>query len=122
MGGKELCAKLPFVLRPMPAQNLSQREHPLVPGWLVKDGQSRLSPRLAHRGQMSVDRRRVERLVTQVTAHLTQGNSFFQQMGGIAVAQSMSSGLGMNAAGRSGQTEDLLHRAVTQGRLAQRLW
>ena len=27
MGGKDLCAKLPFILRPMPAQNLGQFNH-----------------------------------------------------------------------------------------------
>ena len=27
MGGKELRAKLPFILRPMPAQNLGQIDH-----------------------------------------------------------------------------------------------
>jgi hypothetical protein len=31
VGGKNLAAKLPLVVRPMPAQDLGQRDHPAEP-------------------------------------------------------------------------------------------
>src|SRR5712691_6765557 len=66
---------------------------------LVEFAQGRLSAGLADRRQVSVDDGGVQRVMAKVTADLKQGDAFFQQMSGIAMAQSVSGGGRVDAAG-----------------------
>src|SRR2546426_3809064 len=77
---------------------------------LVKGRQRRLRTGLAQGRQMGVDGRGVQRLVAQIAADLTQRHSLFQEVSGVAMAQSVRGGLRVNAAGQARQAEDFLHR------------
>ena len=89
MGGKDFRAELPFILRPVTPQHLGQRHHrersPLAFAILVKPGQRDLRARLTDRGQVGVNDRGVQSVVTQINADLAQGHPFFEQVSGIAM-------------------------------------
>ena len=81
MRGEQPGAKLPLIRRPVPAQDFGQRDQRperLRFERLVKCGQGGLGAGFADRGQMGVDDRGVERLVSQVLADLAQGDAFFK--------------------------------------------
>ena len=75
MRGKNRGAKLPFILRPILAQHLGQRDHrgePLSFEILVELGEGGLGARFADRGQMRVDDGGVQSVVPEVEANLAQ--------------------------------------------------
>src|SRR5436190_22035785 len=61
------------------------------------------------RGQVRIKNGDVERSVAQVLANEPQGNSFLQQVRGIAMAQRMHAGLRMDAALGPRQAKGVLH-------------
>src|SRR5207245_10689188 len=64
-----------------------QRPERLRFEWLVKCGQGGLGAGFADGGEMGVDDRGVEGLVSQVLADLAQRDTFLQQVCRVAVAQ-----------------------------------
>ena len=83
---------------------------------LIERGQGRLGAGLAERRQVGVDDGRVQRLVPEILADLAQAHAFFEQVGGVAVAQAVRGGSGVDAAGGASQPIGHLHRAHAHGR------
>ena len=79
-GGAEPLEILPAV----PPQDVGDGRHGLGPHQLVDPGDRLL---LAHRGEMEVDHRRVQRAVAQVLLDQPQVDPGLEKMGGVAVTQ-----------------------------------
>src|SRR3954471_23481634 len=82
---------------------------------LVKLAQGSLGAGLTDRRQVSVDDGSVQCVMAQVAADLEQRDAFFEQMGSVAVAQSVCGGSDIDAAGGARHPVSRLHTAFAHG-------
>src|ERR1039458_1380138 len=94
---------------------VGSRPEPLGLEGSVESVQSQLGAGFADVGQVGIEDGGVEGLVPQIGADLAQGNAFLQEVGGVAVAQGVRGGTGVDAAGGPSQAAGALDTALAHG-------